>query len=604
MSLKWEESKKYVKNMLKMKQSRILLIVMAMMFASCGSEPERHTLHVVSTGDVHGSWFDEDYIDSSKKSSSLLAVSKKVNDLRAEAGAENVLLIDAGDCLQGDVAPYYYNYVKTDVPHLFPRLMKYMGYDCVVVGNHDIETGHAVYDRVRKEMDEAGIPWLGGNTICENGDIYFQEYKVFERAGLKVLVLGYTNPNIPEWLQEDKWKGLAFNSLLPYVQERVDVVKAKENPDVTIVAVHSGTGNGDGKIYESQGLDLLKSLKGVDLLVTAHDHKPLADSLNGIAYMNSGSKAGVVGHSVIDVTKANGKVLKINSSTAIEKIDKDDVDTTMKSCFAGDYEEVKSFSTRKIGTIDETIRTHDAFKGQCAYTNLINTVLLGVTGADIAFTAPLTYDGTVNAGDIRYCDLRTIYPFENEMIMMKMKGCEVKGFLEFSYDRWINTCNEDAAMDKEFHLLKIIEKDDARNGLKGWSFENKSYNFEAAAGLNYVVDVTKSLGERLIINSFADGRSFDPEEFYNVAMTSYRFSGAGDLLPDGAGISAEEAQKRVVAKYREIRDLINEFIVDNQDIKMNMISDKSVIGEWRFEPASIVEPLIRKDMNLLFHDVK
>ncbi len=587
-----------------MKVSRILLIVMAMMFVSCNSEPERHTLYVVSTGDVHGAWFDDDYLDSGEKSTSLIAVSKKVNDLRDSVGAENVLLIDAGDCLQGDVAPYYYNYVKTDVPHLFPRMMKYMGYDCVVVGNHDIETGHAVYDKVRKEMDEAGVPWLGGNAIRENGDIYFQEYKVFERAGLKVLVLGYTNPNIPEWLQEEKWKGLTFNSLVPYVQERVDAVKAKENPDVTVVAVHSGTGNGDGNILESQGLDLFYSLKGVDLIITAHDHKPHADNVNGFAYQNCGTKAAKIGHSVIEVTKVNGKVTNVNSITTIDEVDKNDVDLTMKEYFAADYEDVKRFSTNKIGTLEKTIRTHDAFKGQCAYTNLINTVMLGATGADIAFTAPLTYDGTVNAGDIRYCDLRTIYPFENEMVVLKMKGGEIKGFLELSYDRWINTCSENAVGDDGSHLLKIVRKDDPRNGAKGWSFENKSYNFEAAAGLNYVVDVTESLGERLIINSFADGRSFDPEEFYNVAMTSYRFSGAGDLLPDGAGISAEEAQKRVVAKYREIRDLINDFVIDNQNIKIDMISDKKVLGEWRFEPANVVEPLMEKDMNLLFPDVK
>ncbi|MCQ2315266.1 MAG: 5'-nucleotidase C-terminal domain-containing protein [Bacteroidales bacterium] len=590
--------------MLKMKLSRILLIVMAMMFVSCNSEPERHTLHVVSTGDVHGAWFDDDYLDSGEKSTSLIAVSKKINDLRDSVGAENVLLIDAGDCLQGDVAPYYYNYVKTDVPHLFPRMMKYMGYDCVVIGNHDIETGHAVYDKVRKEMDEAEIPWLGGNAIRENGDIYFQEYKVFERAGLKVLVLGYTNPNIPEWLQEEKWKGLTFNSLVPYVQERVDAVKAKENPDVTVVAVHSGTGNGDGDVFENQGLDLLKSLKGVDLIITAHDHKPHIDNENGVAYQNGGAKAAKIGHSVIEVTKSNGKVMNVNSTTTIDDVDKNDVDSAMKEYFAADYEEVKRFSTNKIGTLEETIRTREAFRGQCAYTNLINTVMLRATDADIAFTAPLTYDGVVNAGDIRYCDLRTIYPFENEMVVLKMKGSEIKGFLELSYDRWINTCSENAVGDVDSHLLKIVENDDVSNGAKGWSFVEKSYNFESAAGLNYFVDVTKPFGERVIINCLADNCPFDYDEFYKVAMTSYRFSGAGDLLPDGAGISAEEAQKRVVAKYREIRDLINDFVIDNQNIKIDLISDKKVLGEWRFEPANVVEPLMEKDMNLLFPDVK
>ena len=587
-----------------MKLLRILLIVMAMMFASCNFEPERHTLHVVSTGDVHGAWFDDDYLDSGEKSTSLIAVSKKINDLRDSVGAENVLLIDAGDCLQGDVAPYYYNYVKTDVPHLFPRMMKYIGYDCVVVGNHDIETGHEVYDKVRKEMDEAGVPWLGGNTICENGDIYFQEYKVFERAGLKVLVLGYTNPNIPEWLQEEKWKGLTFNSLVPYVQERVDAVKAKENPDVTVVAVHSGTGNGDGNILENQGLDLFQSLKGVDLIITAHDHKPHVDNVNGVAYQNGGAKAAKIGHSVIEVTKNNGKVMNVNAITTIDDVDKNDVDSAMKEYFAADYEEVKRFSTNKIGTLEETIRTRDAFRGQCAYTNLINTVMLRATDADITFTAPLTYNGIVNAGDIRYCDLRTIYPFENEMVVLKMKGEEIKDFLEFSYDKWINVCNSDDAGNSDAHVLKIIEKDDQRNGAKGWSFVDKSYNFESAAGLNYIVDVTKPLGKRVIINGLANNRPFDYDEFYKVAMTSYRFSGAGDLLPDGAGISQEESQKRVVAKYREIRDLINDFVVDNQNIKIDMISDKKVLGEWRFEPANVVEPLMAKDMNLLFLDAK
>lgn len=587
-----------------MKSYRILLIVMAVVLLSCNSEPERHTLHVISTGDIHGAWFDESYINSEIKSPSLLAISKRINDLRAEVGAENVLLIDAGDGLQGDVAPYYFNYVKTDVPHLFPRLVKYMDYDCVVVGNHDIETGHPVYDKVRKEMDEVRIPWLGGNVIAENGDIYFQEYKVFEKAGLRVLVLGYTNPNISAWLQEEKWKGLKFNSLLPYVQERVDLIKTKENPDVTIVIVHSGNGNGDGKIYENQGVDLLKSLNGVDLLITAHDHRTRVVEETKIANMNSGSKAANIGHAVVDVLTKKDKVLEINVSTEIENVEKDDVDTVMKSEFAKEFEEIKAFSTQKIGRIEETINTRVALMGMSLYTNLINTVMLQATGAQIAFTAPLTYDGTVEAGDIRYCDLRTIYPFENELVMIKMKGSEIKGFLEFSYDKWINTIARETDSVGHTHLLKIIEKPDSRNGSKAWSFENKTYNFEAAAGMNYVVDVTKPFGERLIINSLADNTPFNPDEFYTVAMTSYRFSGAGDLLSEGAGISDDEIDNRVVEKYREIRDLINDYIIGNQDIKVKMIANNRLLGDWKFVPTEIAEPLLIKDMNLLFTDDK
>jgi len=583
-----------------MKISRILLIVMTIVLVSCNSdEIKKHTVHVISTGDVHGAWFDVDYTNPEKTYPSLLAVSKKVNDLRDSVGSENVILIDGGDCLQGNVAPYFYNYKNSDKEHLFPQLVNYMGYDCVVVGNHDIETSHPVYDKVKKEMKVAGIPWLGGNVIDENDDIYFQEYTVVEKAGLKVLILGYTNPNIPEWLQEEKWKGLKFESLLPYVQNRVDAIKAKVNPQLTIVAVHSGTGKGNGNVYESQGLDLLNSLQGVDLLITAHDHLPAVIQKENITLMNGGSLAARVGHAVIEVTTKGDKVLDVNVKASIEDVDKNDIDVDMKAAFSAMYKIVEDFTNQKIGTLEQTIKTKDAFKGKSLYVDFVNTVMMKATGARISFTAPLTYDGTVAAGDIIYRDLRTLYPYENELIMLKMKGSEIKNFLEFSYEKWVNEINP-ANVDENTHIMKIVQRDDPRNGAKGWSIDGKWYNYESAAGLIYTVDVTKSFGNRVNIKCLADGNDFDMDEFYDVAMTSYRFSGAGDLMDKGAGIDKDEAEKRVVAQYREIRDLISEYINENQNITTEMISNGKALGEWKFIPEDLAKPLFEKDMNLIF----
>ena len=160
--------------------------------------------------------------------------------MRKADGAGNVLLLDAGDCLQGDNATYYYNFVDTLSPHPFPRLMSYMGYDAVVVGNHDIEAGHRVYDRVARELQAGGIPFLAGNVVRESdGRAYFPLYKVFTRAGLKVLVLGYTNPNMRAWLSSEALAGQQFLSLLPLVQHDVDSLRAKIKPHVVIVATHT-----------------------------------------------------------------------------------------------------------------------------------------------------------------------------------------------------------------------------------------------------------------------------------------------------------------------------------------------------------------------------
>ena len=143
-----------------MKSRHLILAVLVLAATACGHRLKdgEYTLQVLSTNDVHGTWFDSTYVDNGTRNS-LFAMKYYIDSIRTAFGPENVVLVDAGDCLQGDNAAYYYNYVDTVTPHLFPRLMSYMKYDAVAVGNHDIETGHPVYDRVAADLKKAGIPF-------------------------------------------------------------------------------------------------------------------------------------------------------------------------------------------------------------------------------------------------------------------------------------------------------------------------------------------------------------------------------------------------------------------------------------------------------------
>ncbi len=565
---------------------RIIASAIVLAVAVCAAAQER-TLHIVTTGDVHGSWFDRPYVEGQASRTSLMSVKHYVDSLRSAAGPENLLLLDAGDCLQGDNAAYYYNYVRTDVPHLFPRLVEYMSYDAVVVGNHDIETGHAVYDRVASQLAQAGIPWLGGNALrTADGKPYFPVWKIFERAGMKVAVLGFTNPNMKAWLSEPLWRGMDFVSLIPLVQEAVDEVRATQKPDVTVVAVHSGTGTGDGSALENQGLDLLNSLSGVDVLVCAHDHRPYVAEKDGCVLVNGGARAGNVGH----VTVTSGASRRVHAETV--RMSKTLVDTQMRKEFEAEFEEVKAFTNRKVGHMSMELRTRDAYRGMSDYINLVHTVQIGVPEAQISFAAPLTYDGTVKAGDVIYNDMFTIYPYENQLFVLKLTGAEIRSYLEYSYDTWIQTPGR--------HVLKIVDSPDARTGARKWSFTGRPYNFDSAAGLVYTVDVTKPYGKRVKIASLADGSAFDESAWFNVAMTSYRANGGGNILFKGAGLSKEEADRRVVARYPEIRDMVYDFISRHKEITPALVGDPSVTGEWHFVPEKKVSRLMDADMELIF----
>jgi len=569
-----------------MKKLFLSILTAGLLAAGCASGDR--TLHIVTTGDVHGNWFDEPYVEGQSTKTSLMSVHAWVDSLRRAVGEKNVLLLDAGDCLQGDNAPYYFNYVNTEGEHPFVSLLAYMKYDAVAVGNHDIETGHAVYDKIAAQLAARGIPFLGANAVrTDNGEPYFPPYKVFRRGGMKVAVLGLTNPNMKAWLAEPVWSGIRFDSLIPCAQEWVDRIRAKERPDVLVVLTHSGVGEGDGSILESQGRDLLYSLHGVDLIVSSHDHRPAVEEKDDVWLIDGGARAGNVGHAVVQLSR-EGKEIE----GEVVRMDKNKVDEAMKEHFRPVFEQVRAFTLQPVGELAMELRTRDAYRGMSDYINLVHTVQLGVPDVQLSFAAPLTYNGTVKAGQVIYNDMFTIYPFENQLYVLRLKGSEIQDYLEYSYDHWIQTPGQ--------HVLRMTDSPDPRTGAPRWSFTGRSYNFDSAAGLVYTVDVTRPAGRRVQIKSLADGSAFRPDAWYNVAMTSYRASGGGDLLIKGAGLSKEEIDARIVERYPEVRELVYQFFKEHGTVDAALIGDRSLLGEWHFVPEKTAGPMIEKDLELIF----
>lgn len=568
-----------------MNRHTLLLFLSIILISIQGCAPKSDELHIVTTGDVHGRFFSIDY-SSDKPQSSLEAVKCYTDSLRSRYGAGNVLLLDAGDILQGDNTAYYFNYVDTVSEHIYPRIADYMGYDAVTLGNHDIETGHAVYDRVTAQLENRGIPTLSGNVVnASDGQPYFPYYTMVNKGGRKIAVLGFNNANIKAWLPEKLWSGLNFVDLMECVQQRVDEVRATKTPDLLIVVVHSGTGLGDGSMLENQSLDLLHSLKGVDILVGAHDHRPYTETYNGCIYIDGGARAQAAGHATIN--------FKTGSRTVeIARMDRNRRDVKMEETFASEIGKVREFTNAKVGALAMELRSDAALGGMCDYINLLHTVQLDETGADISFAAPIGSGRLAKAGEIVVNDLFKIYPYENQLFVLSLSGKEIKDYLEYSYGEWL-------APECRNHLLGIQEKADERTGNTRWSLTGRSYNFDAAAGLIYTVDINKPKGKRVSIKSLANGEKFNPDSRYNVAMTSYRATGGGDLLIKGAGIPADELSARVVSRHIEIRELIKRFFLNRREVTPESVYDAERLGSWKFIPETEASRLYAKDLELL-----
>lgn len=552
-----------------------------------------HDLRILVTGDVHGNLFDSTYTGTGLKTS-LQNVAYYVDSIRNAEGEENVLLLDIGDCLQGDNSVYYYNFVDTLSPHIVPRMMSYMRYDAWIVGNHDIEAGHSVFDRVTRELDDCSIVTLAGNTPLQKGNgSYFNEYCIFKKAGLKVLLLGYTNANISNWVPDEASSGMDFESVVKAAGRSVNALRKRYRPDVVVLAMHSGTGAGDGTSLENEALDVMNSIQGIDVVVGAHDHSPYIQNNGKVCFLNSGSKAANLGSCLVSVRKRLNRKVSVELDAANIRVSKDKVNPEMLDFFHDDYLKVKDFTLRPVGQLQCLLASRDAYAGMNNYENLVNTVQLQTTGADISFCAPLSFNGKVCPGQVVFNDMFTIYPYENSLFKINLTGRQVKDYLEYSYDMWVGGGNGT--------VLNIAEKADKRTGSQRWSFVDRHYNFDSAAGLVYEVYPLNEKGKRVIIRSMADGSAFDESAVYTVALNSYRASGGGKHLVEGAGISPDSLDSLVQGRFGEIRNLIYDYFCTHTTITADDINDPSLLGSWSFEPAAVRQK-IAAELDQVFND--
>lgn len=554
---------------------------------SASSEKEV-TLKFIETSDVHGCYYPYDFIRRHSVQGSLARVSALVGEMRKTYG-DRLILMDNGDILQGQPVAYYYNYIDTTSVHVVADMLNYMHYDVATMGNHDIEAGHAVYDRW---VSQCKFPVLGANIMdVKTGKTYLPPYKVIEREGVKVVVLGMITPAIPSWLPEQLWSGLRFEDMETSARKWVKWIQEKEKPDVLIGLFHAGPeGNKLDDVVENGSGDVARRVPGFDVVFMGHDHvracqKIINEAGDSVLLVDPANMAKVVADVTVKVVKKDGKVIRKSVEGKLASVDRYTPDEAFLKTFEKQYQATADFVSRKIGRISKTITTKDAYFGPSAFIDLIHQLQLDITGADVSFCAPLSFAAEIKEGDIYVSDMFNLYKYENMLYTMTLTGKEIKDFLEMSYAIWTNQMKS-----PDDHLMLLNEKD------KGFGrFKNPSFNFDSAAGILYTVDVTKPQGEKINIRSMADGTPFRMDKMYKVAVNSYRGNGGGDLLTKGAGIPKQDLAKRIVfATEKDLRYYLMKRI---EEVK---ILDPRPLNQWKFIPEKWVEPAAKRDYRLLF----
>lgn len=568
--------------------SCIFLLLWA--FLSLSAATREVKLKLIETSDIHGNFFPYNFITQQDWKGSFARVHSYAQQERQTYG-DNLLLMDNGDILQGQPSAYYYNFMDTVSTHITAAMMNYMGFVVGNMGNHDVEAGHAVYDRW---ISQCQFPVLGANIIqVSDEQPYLKPYEIIEREGIKIAVLGMITPAIPTWLPETLWKGLYFADMEQTARKWMPIIQEKEKPDIIIGLFHAGkeARTVAGKYREDASAEIAERIPGFDIIMMGHDHRRYCGKIanvqgDSVLLINPANNGRTVGDVEITLTLDGDKVIRKSIQGKLADMDKLEPSPDFMKQFTPQYQAVEAFVSEKVGTFTETISTRPAYFGPSAFIDFIHSLQLDLTGADISFAAPLSFDAVIKEGDIHISDMFNLYKYENMLYTMELTGKEIKGFLEESYAIWTNQMKS-----ADDHVLLLTERKDGN----GYTFTNPSFNFDSAAGIIYTVDVTKPAGQKVSIQSLANGEPFDLNRTYRVALNSYRGNGGGELLTKGAGIPQDQLKDRIIsATEKDLRYYMIQYIREKKTLS------PQPLNQWKMIPEDWTEKAAERDARLLF----
>ena len=376
---------------------------------------EAYTITVYSTNDVHGAY--ENY--------ARLATVVKDGDL----------LLDAGDNIQGSVA------TTLTKGQCMVDLMKAVGYDLAVPGNHEFDYG---FDRFLEIVtNKENTPYVSANLWDKTADKpVLDAYKMFEVDGLKVAVVGITTPetltkSTPAYFQDkdgnwiyDFCNDATGEKLYSVVQKAVDEATAA-GADYVIALGHLGI---DEQSEPWTSESVIAHTTGIDALIDGHSHSTFTKVMqnkNGedVAVSQTGTKLENVGKLVITKGSVTTELVPIT-----EEIEEDE---TVKAAVETVKEEVEKVSNTVVATTEVELTTKDPDTGKravrSAETNLGDLcadAYRDLLGTDIAFVNGGGVRADIAKGDITYGQIIAVHPFGNTACKIEVTGQQIIDALE------------------------------------------------------------------------------------------------------------------------------------------------------------------------------
>lgn len=540
------------------------------------------TVTILATADIHGHVVGWNYLTATPADTGLAKVSTLV--ARERAINSRVLLIDDGDFLQGTALDSLYSKVS-DNWRLHPMVATFnaMHYDAVVLGNHEFNFGLAF---LQKAIMFADFPVLSANTLDSQTHTVWQPIQPYcikevpvdgETAPIRVGIIGVTTKTIPNWEDAGNYAGLQFADQVATVKQVISEIKSKV--DVIIVASHSGV-EIDGQEAlpgENQVAAIAQACPEVSLIIAGHKHfrldnaTPVKDAQGDVTYDKSivhsipvlepASWGLFLGKADLTLDKQDGHWQVTSVTTANLPTAGIPDDPAIVAVVQPYHEATIKYLNTKIGTTTALFTATNGTLHDTSLISFINRVQRYYGKAQLAVNSVLNSEASIEPGEIHLRHIAAIYPHESYLYTIEINGAQLRQYLEHATAYYQQFRPGDIAIGRNNNDMA-------------------DYDYDMIQGVNYVIDITRPIGQR-IKRLIYQGRAVVDTDIFSLAINNYRFNGGGGYMA-AIGVDQDHPakvlfdSKKAYGDAGQIPNLISQYIQNKGTISPGVDNNWSI----------------------------
>lgn len=470
----------------------LAIIIFLMAPALCLAEITSPITHVtvLHTGDTHGYVlpFETEVGTSVGGAASRMAFVNEIKTANKENGTNcHTLLLDAGDVLENH---FVSNYYKGEADF---KVMNMMKYDAMTLGNHEFGFG---MDNFLKLEKMAKFPILSANILDrKTGNFLFKPYVIKECGSLKIAIFGLTSHTI--LYNSEKAVLDRITILKPEEAYSRIYTEMKEKSDFIIFLSHLG-------IEEDR--EFAKKHPEIRLIAGSHSHTYMKEPemAGGTMIIHTGKYGECLGR--VNLKFMGKKLYSINGRVIFMP------DQEMNKISKQLKNEIDPILNEKLGDCPDTIENTNKFEQQSPLFGFVLKNLKEYAQADMAMETAASLGWRLKKGPVYVHDIYKMMPYNNFVVIIKMKGSEIKALMDFSVSK--KTTN----------------------------------TYIQVSGITF--DERGKKAENLKIN----GQPLEMDKLYKVATDNYMTAGGAE---DGILSKIEDGRKEFQHK------LIRDIIIDN-----------------------------------------